>query len=89
MKFNNFVQNVIDDAHTVITAGVYDEECDCISKTTREAVNDARYINDCSGDSVLIKSKNGIPLYFVSNDGTLWGVNENGLSRKSYKGWLG
>lgn len=89
MKFSNFVQNTIDKAHTVITVGVYDEEFDCISRTTREAVNDARYINDCSGNSVLIKSKNGIPLYLVSEDGSLCGINENGLSRKSYKDWLG
>ncbi len=89
MTFSNFVQNTIDNVHTVITVGVYDEEFDCISRTTREAVNDARYINDCSGDSVLIKSKNGIPLYLVSEDGSLWSVNENGLHRKSYEGWLG
>ena len=89
MKFNNFVQNEIDGAHTVITVGVYDEEFDCISRTVREAVNGARYINDCSGDSVLIKSKNGTPLYLVSDDGTLWSIRENGLSRKSYNGWLG
>lgn len=89
MKFNNFVQDVIDSAYTVITVGVYDKEFDCISKTVREAVNDARYINDCSGDVVLIKAKNGVPLYIVLEDGSLWGVNENGLSRKSYKGWLG
>lgn len=89
MKFSDYVKGVLDTANVVITVGVYDEEFDCISKTVREAVNDARYINDCSGAIVLIKSKNGIPLYVVSEDGFLWGVNENCLSRKSYKGWLG
>lgn len=89
MKFNNYVKGVLDTAHVVITVGVYDKEFDCISKTVRDAVDDARYINDCSGDSVLIKSRNGIPLYVVSEDGSLWSVNENGLHRKAYEGWLG
>ena len=89
MTFSNHVQEVLDRAYVTIIIGVYDEEFDCISRTTCEAVNDARYINDCSGDSVLIKSKNRIPLYVVSEDGSLWGVNENGLHRKSYEDWLG
>lgn len=89
MKFSNYVKGVLDTAHVVITVGVYDKEFDCISKTVRDAVDDAIYINDCSGDSVLIKSRNGIPLYVVSEDGSLWSVNENGLHRKSYEGWLG
>lgn len=89
MKFSNYVKGVLDTAHVVITVGVYDKEFDCISKTVRDAVEDARYINDCSGAVVLIKAKNGNPLYIVLEDNSLWSVTENGLHRKAYEGWLG
>ena len=89
MKFSEYVKGVLDTAHVTINVGVYDKEFDCISKTVREEVDDARYINDCSGAVVLIKSKNGVPLYIVLEDNSLWSVGEKGLHKRTYEGWLG